>query len=68
MPLLLLFFTAYRVEHAKQLLSMHHDMKISTLGSESGFSSDTSSFLFKSITGMTPKEWGHFKKLNFGFL
>ncbi len=57
------FVNAYRVEHAKQLLSMHHDMKISTVGRESGFSSDASFFrLFKSYTGMTPKEWVAFSR------
>ena len=52
------FVNAYRVEHAKQLLSNRPDIKISSVGPESGFSSDASFFrAFKSVTGMSPSEW-----------
>jgi YesN/AraC family two-component response regulator len=52
------FVNKYRVEYAKQLLSQHPDMKINTIGNESGFANDTSFFrTFKAITGMTPSEW-----------
>ena len=52
------FVNTYRVEHAKQLLRRHPDMKIAAAGTASGFSSEASFFRsFKSITGMSPKEW-----------
>ena len=52
------FVNKYRVEHAKQLLRQHPDMKINTVGHESGFANETSFFrTFKAITGMTPSEW-----------
>ena len=52
------FVNKYRVEHAKQLLRQHPDMKINTIGHESGFANETSFFrTFKAITGMTPSEW-----------
>ncbi len=48
----------YRVEHAKRLLSLQPDIKIVTLCMESGFSNEATFFrIFKSLTGMTPREW-----------
>ena len=48
----------YRVEHAKQLLRQQPDMKVSVVGSESGFANEKSFFrTFKAATGMTPSEW-----------
>lgn len=48
----------YRVEHAKQLLLRQPDIKVSALCMESGFSSEATFFrIFKSLTGMTPREW-----------
>lgn len=52
------FVNDYRVEHAKQLLRQTPDMKIATVGLESGFSTERSFFrAFKASTGMAPKEW-----------
>ena len=48
----------YRVHHAQQLLAEHPDMKLSALIAESGFSSESTFFrCFKSVTGLSPKEW-----------
>ena len=48
----------YRIEHAKQLLREHPDMKMTIVGLESGFSHERSFFrAFKAITGVTPSEW-----------
>ncbi len=48
----------YRVNHAKQLLKEHPDMKMSMICTESGFATETSFFrTFKMLTGKTPKEW-----------
>lgn len=48
----------YRVEHAKQLLRQHPDMKIAAVGTESGFANEKSFFrTFKTLTGKTPSEW-----------
>ncbi len=48
----------YRVEHAKQLLRQQPDVKVSVVGSESGFANEKSFFrTFKAATGMTPTEW-----------
>ena len=48
----------YRVEHAKELLRRQPDMKVSTVGLESGFANEKSFFrTFKTATGMTPSEW-----------
>ena len=52
------YVNGLRVEHAKQLLRQHPDMKTSTVGLESGFANEPSFFrTFKSFTGMTPREW-----------
>ena len=48
----------YRLQHAKKLLCEASDMKISTVGLESGFANERTFFrVFKEATGMTPKEW-----------
>ena len=53
-----MFVNTYRVEHAKQLLASHPEMKISSVGAESGFSSEASFYRqFKAVTGTSPKEW-----------
>ena len=50
--------TDYRLQHAKNLLLENSDMKISTVGLESGFANERTFFrVFKDATGMTPKEW-----------
>ena len=47
-----------RVEHAKRLMRQHPDMKLNSIGRESGFSNETSFYrTFKELTGMTPTEW-----------
>lgn len=47
-----------RVEHAKRLMRQNPDMKINSIGRESGFSNETSFYrTFKDLTGMTPTEW-----------
>ena len=52
------FVNDYRLQHAKTLLSEASDMKISTVGAESGFASESSFFrAFKAATSMSPKEW-----------
>lgn len=52
------FVNEYRVEHAKKLLSEATDMKISHICHESGFASEATFFrVFKTTTGLTPKEW-----------
>ena len=52
------FINNYRVEKAKMLLCELPNMKISTVGLESGFSNERTFFrVFKEATGMTPKEW-----------
>ena len=48
----------YRVDYAKQLLRKHPDKKIFEVYTEAGFASETSFFrIFKSVTGMTTREW-----------
>ncbi|MBQ8988870.1 MAG: helix-turn-helix domain-containing protein [Prevotella sp.] len=52
------FVKDYRVEHAKQLLAQHPEMKISTIATESGFANDKAlARNFKEQTGMTPTDW-----------
>lgn len=52
------FVNDYRLQHAKKLLSEASELKISTVGLESGFANERSFYrAFKSATGMTPKEW-----------
>lgn len=51
------FVNSYRIDYAQQLLRNHPDMKLSMVGSESGFATETSFFrTFKAFTGMTPRE------------
>ena len=48
----------YRMQHAKRLLVDTPDMKMSSIGMESGFANERSFFRsFKEATGLTPKEW-----------
>ena len=52
------FVNAYRVAYAQQLLSQQPDKKMSGIYAEAGFSGESSFFrIFKSATGLTPKEW-----------
>ena len=52
------FVNAYRVAYAQQLLRNYPDIKMAAVWTGSGFSHEASFFrTFKSITGMTPKEW-----------
>lgn len=52
------FVNAYRIAHAKQLLSNNPDKKVAEIWGSSGFATETSFFrTFKSFTGMTPREW-----------
>lgn len=52
------FVNNYRLRHVKKLLLETSDMKISTVGMESGFANERSFFRsFKAATGLTPKEW-----------
>ena len=52
------FVNIYRVEYAQQLLRQHPDKKNSEIWMLSGFSSESSFFrAFKTVTGMSPKEW-----------
>lgn len=49
---------AYRIEHAKELLNQQPDIKIAVLCAASGFANQTSFFrAFKTVTGISPKEW-----------
>lgn len=49
---------SYRIEHAKQLLRRQPDKKMSTIATESGFTTETTFFrTFKTMTGITPSEW-----------
>ena len=53
----------YRIEHAKRLLIEQPDKKLMNVAIESGFANETSFFrTFKSVTGMTPREWTAQKK------
>lgn len=53
----------YRIEHAKCLLVEQPDKKLMNVAIESGFANETSFFrTFKSVTGMTPREWTAQKK------
>ncbi len=52
------FVNTYRINYAKQLLLNNRDEKISVVSIRSGFANETSFFrTFKSITGLTPREW-----------
>lgn len=52
------FIAGYRVRYAQNLMRSKPQMRLSEVAEESGFSSEQSFFrTFKSMTGMTPKEW-----------
>lgn len=52
------FVNSYRVSHAQQLLRQNPDIKLTEVSFESGFSNERSFFrTFKTITGMTAREW-----------
>lgn len=52
------YVTNFRIEHAKRLLRDQPDVKVSDVWMYCGFSNEASFFrTFKSVTGMTPKEW-----------
>ena len=52
------FVNDYRLRHAKRLLLETSDMKVSTVGMNSGFANERSFYRsFKAATGLTPKEW-----------
>lgn len=52
------YVNIYRIEHAKQLLRQNTGQKIADVYYKSGFANETTFFrTFKSVTGMTPKEW-----------
>lgn len=52
------FVNSYRIDYAKQQLRQQPDVKLTALSLESGFANETSFFrAFKSLTGMTPREW-----------
>ena len=52
------YVNTYRIEHAKRLLRQNNGQKIASVYCESGFANETTFFrTFKSVTGMTPKEW-----------
>ena len=52
------FVARYRVEYAQQLIRNYPDIKIAAVWTEAGFSHESTFFrIFKSVVGMTPKEW-----------
>lgn len=52
------FVNTYRVEYSQQLIRNNPDIKMTAVWAESGFSHEATFFrIFKSIVGMTPKEW-----------
>ena len=52
------FVNSYRIAHAKQLLRLSPEMKMTEVWMQSGFAAESSFFrAFKTITGMTPNEW-----------
>jgi len=52
------FTNTYRVRYSMEMLKRSPEIKIATVASESGFSTETSFFRnFKAVTGMTPREW-----------
>ena len=52
------YVNGYRIDYAKQLMRQHPEMKLNTVGLESGFANETSFYrTFKMITGKTPSEW-----------
>ena len=52
------YVNTYRVDYAQKMLRQHPDTKMSEVWTTSGFSTEVSFFrTFKTIVGMTPKEW-----------
>ena len=52
------YVNTYRIDHAKRILRQNPDKKIMDVYIESGFANEVTFFrTFKSITGMTPREW-----------
>lgn len=52
------YVNGFRIDYAKQQLRQQPDIKLSILSLESGFANETSFFrAFKTLTGMTPREW-----------
>lgn len=52
------YINEYRINYAKQLLLQYPDMQIFEVYFKAGFSSERSFFrIFKTITGMTTREW-----------
>ena len=52
------FVNGYRIAYVKEQMRKDPYVKLSTLYLEAGFSSETSFYrVFKSLTGITPKEW-----------
>ena len=52
------YVNGFRIDYAKQQLRQQPNIKLSVLSLESGFANETSFFrAFKSLTGMTPREW-----------
>jgi len=53
-----LFANRYRVDHAKRIMQEQPDAKLASVALASGFTNEASFFrVFKTITGLTPKEW-----------
>lgn len=52
------FVNTYRIEYVKEQLRTYPNKKLTFICSEAGFSSETAFYrTFKTLTGMTPKEW-----------
>ena len=52
------FVTRYRIQHARQLMTDHPDMKMQDVAEQCGFSSPTVfARIFARETGQTPSEW-----------
>lgn len=52
------YVNAYRIDYAKRVLRHNPDKKITDVYHESGFANESTFFrTFKSVMGMTPKEW-----------
>ena len=52
------FVNRYRIDYAKRLIQGQPDIKIAEVYYKSGFANETSFYrTFKTMTGMTPKEW-----------
>ena len=52
------FVNDYRIEHAKQLMIQHPEIKVGSAGTASGFSNEQTFFrIFKQATGQTPGDW-----------